>query len=137
MERCWYYKTLWGTAPSEVTVFLRKSLFLTKINLNLISRSGIQASKSTRFVWQGCFFFHCYYATSTPNWVKIFTGLLFCVYVEIHQVRRLVFDNYQVCPVLSKLNKIRIFLVRNKIRLTEVSDPYVMKYLPKFKGTER
>ena len=30
---------------------------------------------------------------------QIFTGLLFYAYVEIHQVRRLVFDNYQRCPV--------------------------------------
>ena len=27
----------------------------------------------------------------------IFTGLLFYAYVEIHQVRGLVFDNYQKC----------------------------------------
>ena len=30
---------------------------------------------------------------------QIFTGMLFCAYVEIHQVRRQVFDNYQRCPV--------------------------------------
>ena len=35
----------------------------------------------------------------------IFTGLLFCAYVEIHQVRRLVFNNYQWCPV--PLNKLK------------------------------
>ena len=35
-------------------------------------------------------------------WVQVFTGLLFyaCrLYVEIQQVRRLVYDNYQMCPV--------------------------------------
>ena len=29
------------------------------------------------FVWQGCIFFHYYLATSTTNWAKICTGLLF------------------------------------------------------------
>ena len=29
----------------------------------------------------------------------MFTGLLFCAYVGIHQVRTLVFDNYQRCPM--------------------------------------
>ena len=29
------------------------------------------------------------------RWAEIFTGLLFYVYFEIHQVRRLVFENYQ------------------------------------------
>ena len=29
------------------------------------------------FVWQGCFFFHYYLATSTTDWYQIFTGLLF------------------------------------------------------------
>ena len=31
------------------------------------------------------------------NWAQIFTGLLFYGYDGIHQVRRLVFDNYQMC----------------------------------------
>ena len=48
---------------------------------------------------QGCFFFHYSLATSMTNWVKIFTDLLFYAYVGIHQVRILVFDNYQRCPV--------------------------------------
>ena len=30
------------------------------------------------------------------NWAQIFTGLLFYGYDGIHQVRRLVFDNYQM-----------------------------------------
>ena len=61
----------------------------------------IKHLKAHNFVWQGCFFFHYYLATSTTNWAQIFTGLLFYAYVEIHQVRRLVFDNYQQCPVSS------------------------------------
>ena len=36
------------------------------------------------------------------NWAQIFTGLLFYAYVEIHQVRILVFDNYKTCPVPLK-----------------------------------
>ena len=31
------------------------------------------------------------------NLAQIFKGLLFYGYVEIHQVRRLVYDNYQTC----------------------------------------
>ena len=33
------------------------------------------------------------------NFAQMFTGLLFCAYVGIHQVRRLVFDNYQTCTL--------------------------------------
>ena len=36
---------------------------------------------------------------TTNNQHSNFTGLLFYVYVEIHQVRRLVYDNNQRCPV--------------------------------------
>ena len=40
------------------------------------------------------------------DWAQISTGLLFNAYVEIHQVRRLVFDNYQQCPLsLSQKTK--------------------------------
>ena len=48
------------------------------------------------------FSFHYSLATSTTNWAQMFTGLLFYAYVEIHQVRRLVLDNYQRCPVPLK-----------------------------------
>ena len=48
---------------------------------------------------KGVFFFHYYLATLKTNWVKMFTDLLLCPYFGIHQVRRLVFDNYQRCPV--------------------------------------
>ena len=47
------------------------------------------------FVWPGCFFFHYYLASSMTDWAQTFTGLLFHAYVEIHQLWRLVFDNYQ------------------------------------------
>ena len=42
------------------------------------------------------FSFH-FFATSMTNWAQIFTGLLFYGYDGIHQVRRLAFDNYQMC----------------------------------------
>ena len=51
--------------------------------------------KHTTLCEKRVFFFHHYLANSTTNWAQIFTGLLFYVYVEIHKVRRLVFDNYQ------------------------------------------
>ena len=66
----------------------------------------IKHLKAHNFKWQGCFFFGYYLTTSTTNWVQIFIGLLFCACVEIHQVRRLVFDNYQRCPVSLKCCKL-------------------------------
>ena len=77
--------------------------FLSKIFelLHTFMHESTQAWKHTR-VWQGWFSPHNYLATLTTNWVKIFTGLLFCAYVEIYQVRQLVFDNYQRCPVYLK-----------------------------------
>ena len=55
--------------------------------------------KHTSFLQQGLFFFHYSPANLMNNWAKIFTGLLFCAYVGIHQVRILVLDYYQRCPV--------------------------------------
>ena len=37
------------------------------------------------------------------NWVKSFTDLLLCVHVGIHQMRILVSDKYQMCPVLLSI----------------------------------
>ena len=45
------------------------------------------------------FFFHYSPTNSMTNWAQMFTGLLFCAYVEIHQVKILIVDNYQTCPV--------------------------------------
>ena len=63
-------------------------------------RSRNQASESTQLrvtrVRQWCFFFHINISQLlSTDWAQIFTGLLFYAYVEKHQVRRLVFDNYQ------------------------------------------
>ena len=48
------------------------------------------------------FLFQYSLATLTTNWVKILTDLIFYAYVGIHQVRILVFDNYQRCWVPHK-----------------------------------
>ena len=55
--------------------------------------------KTHKFVQQQCFLFHYFLATSMTNWVKMFTDLLFYLYVEINQLRTLVFDNNQTSPV--------------------------------------
>ena len=56
--------------------------------------------KAHNFLWQGCSFFHYYYANSPTKWAKIsiFCYISFYANVEIHQVRRLAFDNYQAVP---------------------------------------
>ena len=73
MGRGWY-KTLWKTTPSCIC-------------------------KHTAMCTRVLFFCHYYLATSIPDWAQILAGLLFYAYVEIQQVRRLVLDNYQQCPV--------------------------------------
>ena len=55
--------------------------------------------KAETFVQQGCFFFHHFLATSMTNRAQLFTDLVLYADVGIHQVRRLVFDNYQTFPV--------------------------------------
>ena len=56
----------------------------------------IKHLKAYNFARQGCLFSHYSLQTLTSKIeIKILTGLLFCAYVEIHQVRILVFDNYQ------------------------------------------
>ena len=43
------------------------------------------------------------------NWAKIFTGLLSFAYDGIHQMRTLVFDNYQTCTVPFNMSVPRRF----------------------------
>ena len=52
-----------------------------------------------KFVKQRCFFCHYSLPTLMAHWVNVFTDWLFYAYVGIHQVSRLVFDNYQTSPV--------------------------------------
>ena len=105
MGRGWWYKTLWETAPSmKCHSFRERSNFPRIWFRDLRFRTWgleIKHMKANNLVWQGCFFFHYYLANWTTDWAQICTGWLFYVYVEIHQVRRLVFDNYQLCPLPS------------------------------------
>ena len=86
------------------TVVFKKEVFFHEFDFEIsdlefeVLKSSIW--KHTTIVWQECFFFHYYLATSMTDWAQIFTGLLFYVYVEIHQLWRLVFDNYNLNPKL-------------------------------------
>ena len=56
------------------------------------------------------------------DWAQIFTGFLFYADVEIQQVIRLVFENYQWCPVsLSNENRLkegtRLVITQNNMNL--------------------
>ena len=51
------------------------------------------------------------------NWAQIFTGLLFYCYDGVHQVRRLVFDNYQTCTFPLKTAPRKSTFALNKIVL--------------------
>ena len=89
---------------------MRKKLFFTKIYLNRIRDLSswdlkFKHLKAHNLCDKGAFFPY-FLATSMTNWVQIFSGLLFYTYVEIHQMRRLVFDNYQRCPVPSRMKRV-------------------------------
>ena len=63
-------------------------------------------------MWQGCFFFHYYLATSSTVWAQICTGLsclLLYAYFEIHQVRRL--SLWQL-PIVSSVFKCRYWSLK-------------------------
>ena len=70
-----------------------------------------QARKHTTFCDKDVF--HYCLATSMTNWLQIFTGMSFYAYIEIHQVRRLVVDNYKKCPV--SLNIFLNLKMQNKV----------------------
>ena len=61
----------------------------------------LNSAESTQFCASRVFFISLFSCNST-NWAKMFVVLLFYAYVGIHQVRKLVFDNYQRCPVPLK-----------------------------------
>ena len=52
----------------------------------------------------------------------MFTGLLFYAYVGIHQVRTLVFDNYQTCTVPLKTWNGTLKCSRDTIRMEAAFD---------------
>ena len=85
--------SLWSEVVFEKEVNFHEFDFETSSLEFEVSKSSIW--KPTAWCDKDVFFFHSYLATPTTNWAQIFTGLLFCAYVEIHQVRRLVFDVYQ------------------------------------------
>ena len=60
------------------------------------------------------------------NWAQIFTGLLFYAYDGIHQVRRLVFDNYQTCTVPFNNNNDQS---TGRILLLENTMSYIKTYI--------
>ena len=62
---------------------------------------GSEIKHCHNFVWQGCFFFHYYLVTSTTNIEFKFSQVCYFVNnVEIHQERRMVFDNPKVSSVV-------------------------------------
>ena len=65
----------------------------------LLARILLFLSESTQFRPTRVFFPHHFLVNSMTNWPQISTGLLIYGYDWIHQVRTLVFNNYQKCPV--------------------------------------
>ena len=69
---------MWETAPSEVPYFRERSNFPRIWFRYLRFRTWgleIKKLKAHNSLWQGCFFFHYYLATSTTNWSQISRGL--------------------------------------------------------------
>ena len=110
MDSCWKYN---NCQKRHFMIYsFREKVILNEIfelNSRPQPRSWNQASESTQLVRPWCFIIHYYFATSRTNWVQICTGLLFYAY-EIHQLRKLAFDNYQRCPVFLKQQTMRFKL---------------------------
>ena len=109
MGRGWQYKTLWETAAYEVTEFSRKKQFSTNLisrpqSANLRSRNHAAESTQLPVTWV---FFLSLLSRNFDYQLSInchrFVLYAYVMYVGIHQVRRLVFYNYQECPVPSRL----------------------------------
>ena len=66
---------------------------------------------------QWCFFSQCSLVNFDDQWAKIFIGLVFYAHVGIHQVRILVFDNYQRCPV-----PLSAWMSTGNVRYTSIVD---------------
>ena len=64
--------SLWSEVFFEKEVIFNEFVFETS-DLEF----EIKHLEAHNFVWQVCFFFHSYRATSTTNWAQIFTGSLF------------------------------------------------------------
>ena len=110
MGRGWN-SSLWSNVIFEKEVIFHEFDFETSDLEFEVTKSSICPVNEHNFGWQGCFFFHFYLATSSTNWAQIFTGFLFYANVEINQVRRLVFDTYQKCPL--SLKQISVAVLNN------------------------
>ena len=66
----------------------------------------IKHQKAHNYVWQGCFFFH-YYPDDQLSW-NFHRFVILSIHVEIHQVRRLVFDKL---PIVSSVFNVTLFRV--------------------------
>ena len=105
-------KTYWVTSNGELlivqTIVRNGSLwndivFWERGNFSLkyYKTSGLKLSimrlKAHKFaLLAGTYFFHYFLATLMTTWVQPFTDLFIYAYVGIHQVKTLVFDNYQL-----------------------------------------
>ena len=88
--------TLWEMAPCWRIVVFEKAVSSHSNNeTHQLKPFVTRPMKALKFV-----FFFCYsFATLMTNCAQIFTELLFYGYVRIHQVRILIFNNYQMYPV--------------------------------------
>ena len=89
----------------------------------------IKHLKAHNFVWQGLFFFHHSYPRNFDDRLSsnFHRCVLFCAYVDTHQVRRLVFDNYQWCQVsLSRKHCLQIFCQVEMSRIPATSGTFDM-----------
>ena len=89
--------SLWSNIVFEKEAILHEFDFETSDLEFEVSKSSIW--KHTTSCDKGVFSFIIISQLRRPIELKFSQGLLFYAYVEIHQVRRLVFDNYQQCPV--------------------------------------
>ena len=85
--------SLWSDVVFEKEVIFHEFDFETSSLELEVLKSSIWKHKHS--CDKGVIFFHNYLATPTTNRAQISTGLLLYAYVKIHQMRRLVLDNYQ------------------------------------------
>ena len=98
-------KLRWDTFSDSIITLVKSGCHFILVQGILVQRL-MRSVMEHNLMWHWCFFFHYYLATLT-NWVQIFTGLVFCAYVEIHQVRRLAFDSCE--RVSSVFNNAKVF----------------------------
>ena len=72
-----------NSSPMLVTKSVFKLIFVLSNYQTCTIPLKVVDTIGNYFVWQGCFFFHYYLATSMTDWAQIFTGLLFYAYKEV------------------------------------------------------